>query len=137
MARILTCHLGDSACHPTASNGIPRVASDLDEIRVARAVLEASFNPDGAPTMTMKTLSTDDLSCVTGGTATASNTSSSNDQLLTTLQTIQSSLSDLGKNSNNCPLQNNTLLFMTMAMALQRRSEVVVYGGRPYGWRVW
>ncbi len=87
--------------------------------------------------MTMKTLSTDDLSCVTGGTATASNTSSSNDQLLTTLQTIQSSLSDLGKNSNNCPLQNNTLLFMTMAMALQRRNEVVVYGGRPYGWRVW
>jgi len=97
----------------------------------------------------MKTLSDNDLTLVTGGKATPSATtvtpgsgSSNNDALLSQLQGIQSSLSDLGKNQNNNLFGGtNGLMFMTMALALsQRRNEVVVYGGgyhRGFSWRVW
>lgn len=99
----------------------------------------------------MKTLSDNDLTLVTGGKSTPSATtvtpgsgssSSNNDALLSQLQGIQSSLSDLGKNQNNGLFGGtNGLMFMTMALALsQRRNEVVVYGGgyhRGFSWRVW
>jgi hypothetical protein len=71
----------------------------------------------------MKTLSTVDLAHVTGGT------SSNSDQVLSSLQGIQSSLSDLGKNQNQGVLSGqNGLMFMTMAtLAMsQRQSNVVV-----------
>lgn len=84
----------------------------------------------------MQTLSLDDLSIVTGGKDPVSTTGTSsgggNDALLTTLQGIQSSLKDLGKNQNQNGLfgGQNGLLFMTMALALNnRRNDVVVYGG--------
>ena len=98
----------------------------------------------------MKTISDTDLALVTGGKSTPNNTvgpgtssgSSNNDALLSQLQGIQSSLSDLGKNQNNGLFGGtNGLMFMTMALALsQRRNEVVVYGGgyhRGFSWRVW
>ena len=98
----------------------------------------------------MKTLSDQDLTLVTGGKvaapptagSTTSGSSSTNDALLSQLQGIQSSLSDLGKHQNNSLFGGtNGLMFMTMALALsQRRNEVVVYGGgyhRGFSWRVW
>lgn len=98
----------------------------------------------------MKTISTNDLANVTGGKAPSPTIStggdtggSSNEQLLSALQGIQSSLKDLGKNQNQGGLfgGQNGLLFMTMALAMSRRSEVVVTGGNgcrrgSYSWRV-
>ena len=84
----------------------------------------------------MKTLSLDDLSNVTGGkdlsTAGGASGGGSNDAMLTTLQGIQSSLKDLGKNQNQGLFGgNNGLLFMTMALAMSNRgpTQAVVYGG--------
>lgn len=89
----------------------------------------------------MKTIDSLDLVLVTGGTThpltsigTAGGNSGSstnnNDQLLSTLQGIQSSLKDLGQNHNNGLFGGaNGLLFMTMALAMSRRNDVVVYGG--------
>lgn len=78
----------------------------------------------------MKTLSLDDLTIVTGGktVATSTNTSSGgDDQLLTTLRSIQSSISDLGKNQNNSLFGGaNGLMFMTMALAMGNRGGGVV-----------
>jgi len=98
----------------------------------------------------MQTLSTDDLSIVTGGKdqggSAPSSSGGNNDALLTTLQGISSSLKDLGKNQNQGLFGGtNGLMFMTMALALsQRRNEVVVYGGGGWGgcrrgvcWRSW
>lgn len=99
----------------------------------------------------MKTLSTDDLSIVTGGKNLSNGTSSGgsgggggDDQLLTALQGIQSSLKDLGKNQNQGLFGGqNGMLFMTMALALssRRNSEVVVCGGNGcrsgFSWRTW
>ena len=81
----------------------------------------------------MTDISTDDLSLVNGGAP--ASPSSNNDALLATLQGIQSSLKDLGNCNNNNGLfgGNNGLLFMTMALAMQRRQEVVVYGGGRCG----
>ena len=85
----------------------------------------------------MKTISAVELEQVTGGkgspSASIANTSGGggdNDQILSTLQNIQSSLKDLG-NKNNGGLfgGNNGLMFMTMALALSRRNDVVVQGG--------
>jgi bacteriocin-like protein len=98
----------------------------------------------------MKTISTNDLATVTGGKApatslgsTTGDTGSSNEQVLSALQGIQSSLKDLGKNQNQGLFGGtNGLLFMTMALALSRRSEVVVANGSYHGrrgsfsWRV-
>lgn len=96
----------------------------------------------------MKTISNVDLEKVTGGKAnpiTGNSGSSSsggggNDQLLSTLQGIQSSLKDLQSNQNKGLFSgNNGLLFMTMAFAMSRRNEVYVqYGGgcrRGIYWR--
>lgn len=92
----------------------------------------------------MKTLSHDDLAIVTGGktVATSSNTSSGDDQLLTTLRSIQSSIQDLGKNQNNGLFGGaNGLMFMTMALALSNRSNGVVVCGngcrRGFSVRSW
>lgn len=100
----------------------------------------------------MKTIDTLDLELVTGGKGHPLNTiggdaassSGNNDQLLSTLQGIQSSLKDLGKNQNGGLFGGtNGLLFMTMALAMSRRNDVVVYGGgggcRRPGWsfRAW
>ena len=77
----------------------------------------------------MQTLSTDDLANVTGG-KTVPNTGGggSNDTMLTTLQGIQSSLKDLGKNQNQGGLfgGGSGMLFMTMALALNNRQSNVV-----------
>lgn len=95
----------------------------------------------------MKTISNVDLEKVTGGKANpiADNNGSSsgggggNDQLLSTLQGIQSSLKDLQNNQNKGLFGGNSgLLFMTMAFAMSRRNEVCVqYGGcrRGFFWR--
>lgn len=94
----------------------------------------------------MKTLSNLDLLQVTGGKPDAAldttGGSSSNDQLLGTLQNIQSSLDDLGKNQNQGLFGGQSgPMFMTMALAMSRRSDVVVCGGggcrRGPRWRVW
>jgi hypothetical protein len=86
----------------------------------------------------MTDISTNDLSLVTGGTTpsgSGSGCNSSNQQLLATLQGIQSSLTNLGNNNNNGGLfgGNNGLLFMTMALAMRQRQEVVVCGGGRCG----
>jgi len=92
----------------------------------------------------MQTLSLEALDTVTGGTnppVTATPVSSgsgsgSSDTALQALQGISSSLSDLAKNQNQGLFggPNGPLLMMTMAMAMSRRSEVVVYGGGHHGW---
>ncbi len=82
-----------------------------------------------------------DLENVTGGATPATTGSSScNDQLITMMQGLQSSLKDLACNNNQGLFggQNGALLFMTMAMAMQRRNDVyVVGGGRCGGWYSW
>jgi hypothetical protein len=93
----------------------------------------------------MKTLSITDLETVTGGKlqpTTSISGGGDNDQILSTLQGIQSSLKDLGKTNNGLFGGNSGLLFMTMALAMGRRSEVSVNGGaccgrRGFRWRVW
>jgi bacteriocin-like protein len=97
----------------------------------------------------MKTLSDTDLAHVTGGKPdaaldTSRGSSSNNDQVLSALQGIQSSLKDLGQNQNQGLFGGtNGLMFMTMALAMNRRSEVVVCGNggncgrRGFSWRVW
>jgi bacteriocin-like protein len=85
----------------------------------------------------MKTLSNADLAQVTGGktsnitdTANDGSGSGGNDQLLSRLQDIQSSIKSLSENQNKGLFGGaNGLMFMTMALALSRRSEVYVYGG--------
>jgi bacteriocin-like protein len=86
----------------------------------------------------MKTLSNDDLDHVTGGKdlSTVAGTGGgggSNDAMLTTLQGIQSSLKDLGKNQNQGLFGGQSgMLFMTMALAMSQNrgpSQTVVYGG--------
>ncbi|MBV8756035.1 MAG: hypothetical protein JO257_02095 [Deltaproteobacteria bacterium] len=94
----------------------------------------------------MKTIDTNLLDTVTGGTGslpvsstpTSGGTSDSNSQVLSTLQNIQSSLSDLGKNNNSLfGGQNGALLMMTMAFAFSRNNTTtVVYGGGG-GWHHW
>lgn len=100
---------------------------------------------------TFNSISQDELERVAGGKHephdmnNMGGSSGSNDQLLTTLQGIQSSLKDLSKNQNNQGLFGgaNGLMFMTMALAMSnRRSEVVVTGGgsgcrRRICWRSW
>lgn len=73
---------------------------------------------------------TDTLEKVGGGVA--------NDDLLKSLNGIQSSLNDLGKNQNQGFLSgSNGLMFMTMAMvaASRRQQTTVVYGGRHSYWQ--
>ena len=90
---------------------------------------------------TLMTLSSEDLNTVTGGKSpnlgtsagTGSSGSGDNSNVLSALQGIQSSLSDLGKNQNNQGLFSgqNGMMF-AMALALSQRnnsSHVVVNGG--------
>jgi hypothetical protein len=97
----------------------------------------------------MKTISDVELALVTGGkgpdattvSPSSGGTSSNNDAVLSALQGIQSSINDLGTKQGLFS-GNNGLLFMTMALAMSRRSEVVVYGGggwhhRGYGFRAY
>jgi hypothetical protein len=112
------------------------ITTDLAQIRVARRVLTSPTITTGA--FTMQTLSITALDTVTGGTPTFTPTSGSsgnNDQILTTLQSIQSSIKDLGNNQNQGLFggSNGALLMMTMAFAMSRR-EVVVYGGGGHHW---
>lgn len=96
----------------------------------------------------MQTLSLEALDTVTGGThppvtatpvSSGSGSSGSSDTALQALQGISSSLSDLAKNQNQGLFggPNGPLLMMTMAMAMSRRNEVVVYGGGYHGWHHW
>jgi hypothetical protein len=87
-----------------------------------------------------ETIANNELEMVAGGVGSTTNTSGTNDQLLSTVQGIQSSLKDLSSNQNqglfNGP--NGALAFGMMAMAMNRRqSTTVVYGGRRggYYWR--
>ncbi|HEX5059687.1 MAG TPA: hypothetical protein VFV99_10025 [Kofleriaceae bacterium] len=94
----------------------------------------------------MKTISEVELANVTGGkvpdatsVTPGSSSSSNNDAVMSALNGIQSSLKDL-QNPQGLFGGNNGLLFMTMAFAMSRRSEVVVYGGGPrrgYSWRAY
>lgn len=94
----------------------------------------------------MKTISEVELANVTGGkvpdatsVTPGSSSSSNNDAVMSALNGIQSSLKDLQKPQGLFG-GNNGLLFMTMAFAMSRRSEVVVYGGGPrrgYSWRAY
>ena len=87
-----------------------------------------------------ESISHEDLVTVAGGTApTTTNTgsSSTNDQLLSTVQGIQSSLKDLSSSNQNQGLfsgPNGGLALGMMAMAMQRRNTTVVYGGRGGGY---
>jgi hypothetical protein len=71
--------------------------------------------------------------------STMGDSASGNDAaVVAALQGIQSSLNDLGKNNSNGLFGgNNGLLFMTMALAMSRRGEVVVSGGRGGGNYYW
>jgi len=84
----------------------------------------------------MKTIATVELELVTGGTGypigkvDSGSSGGSNDQLLSTLNGIQSSLKDLNKNQNQGPFSGqNGLLFVTMLALSQQRSNNVVYAG--------
>jgi hypothetical protein len=85
----------------------------------------------------MQNISNSDLDTVYGGTTPPSKADTSgggsggnNDQLLTAIQGIQSSLKDIGKNNQNQGLfGGNGLLFLGMALAMQRRNETVVVNG--------
>lgn len=87
----------------------------------------------------MKTISEVELAQVTGGKGPdatsiqpSSGGSSNNDAVMNALNGIQSSLKDLQK-PQGLFSGNNGLMFMTMALAMSRRSEVVVYGGGGWG----
>ena len=84
----------------------------------------------------MKTIDSLDLELVTGGAYPLGQIekpggSGGNDQLLATLNGIQSSLKDLGKNQNQGPFSGtNGLLFVTMlALSRNNSSNSVVYQG--------
>lgn len=91
----------------------------------------------------MKTITTVELELVTGGTGyplgtedkAAGSGNHGNDQLLSTLNGIQSSLKDLSSNKNQGLFSGqNGLLFVTMlALSQQRSANTVVYAGSPGG----
>ncbi|HTL33105.1 MAG TPA: hypothetical protein VL326_08265 [Kofleriaceae bacterium] len=88
-----------------------------------------------------ETIGTNELEMVAGGAGTTSNTSSSgsgNDQLLSTVQGIQSSLKDLSSSQQNQGLfsgPNGGLALGMMALAMRRnQNTTVVYGGRHGGY---
>lgn len=84
-----------------------------------------------------ESIADNELVTVAGGTTpTSTTTSSTNDQLLSTVQGIQSSLKDLSSNQNQGLFSgpNGGLTLAMMAMAMQRRNTTVVYGGRGGGY---
>ena len=91
-----------------------------------------------------ETIESNELVTVAGGAAPTSNTStgtssSTNDQLLSTVQGIQSSLKDLSSNKNQGLFggPNGGLTMAMFAMAMQRRNSttVVNYGRGGYYWQ--
>jgi len=71
----------------------------------------------------MKTIDTKELSSVAGGV-------SKNDQLTSTLTSVQSSIKDLASQNNNNSGSNNLLLPMAMMMAFNRpQAPTVVAAG--------
>ena len=70
----------------------------------------------------MKTIDTTDLVNVSGGVSTRS---SSNDAITQSLTTLQSSIKDIA----NKPKDDNSMLFLVMAMSMNRSSPTVVAGG--------
>jgi hypothetical protein len=101
----------------------------------------------------MKTITTLDLELVIGGTGyplgnidKPNLSSGGNGQLVSTLNSIQSSLKDLSNNKNQGPFSGqNGLLFVTMlALSNQRQNNTVVYqqgGGcaphHGFRFRIW
>lgn len=89
----------------------------------------------------MKTITSLDLELVTGGAYPLGSidkpSTGGNGQLVSTLNSIQSSLKDLNNNKNQGPFSGqNGLLFVTMlALSNQRQNNTVVYqgGGGCYG----
>ena len=82
------------------------------------------------------TISPTELEHVMGGVSTKKTAGTpNNEQLITTLQTIQSSIKDLGKSNNQGLFGNsdNAMLF-TLVLAMQRRTEVSV-SRSGYSWR--
>jgi hypothetical protein len=96
-----------------------------------------------------ETIESNELEMVAGGAGGAtgaagaglgnSSSGGNNDQLLSTVQGIQSSLKDLSSNQNQGPFSgpNGGLMLGMMAMAMRRQNTTVVYnGGRgSYYWR--
>ena len=70
----------------------------------------------------MKTIDTKELSSVAGGV-------SKNDQLTSTLTSVQSSIKDLASQNNNNSGSNNLLLPMAMMMAFRPQAPTVVAAG--------
>jgi hypothetical protein len=82
---------------------------------------------------TFETISTEMMEDVSGGTP-----ATTHDQLLSSLNGIQSSLDNLGKNNGSFLSGNRGLMFMGLAaMAMSRRQQTtVIYGGRGgYYWQ--
>ena len=99
----------------------------------------------------MKTITILELELVTGGayplgTIDKAGSGSNNDQLISTLNGIQGSLKDLGKNQNQGPFggQNGLLFVTALALSQRNNSNTVVYqgggggyyGGHHHGFRV-
>lgn len=95
----------------------------------------------------MKSISLTELEHVTGGTTGADtshikpvtgSTSSglSNDQLLTSLNSIGSSIKNLNSNNNSLFGSNGGALMLGMALAMRNRQQTSVYVGRHgYYWQ--
>jgi hypothetical protein len=120
---------------------IPKqLSNQVADLRVARGLLKELPKKEGASPMKtgFETIANNELEMVAGGVGSTTNTSSSNDQLLSSVQNIQSSLKDLSSSNQNQGLfngPNGALAFGMMAMAMNRRqSTTVVYGGRRGGY---
>jgi hypothetical protein len=115
---------------------------EVATLRVARRLLLA-----WAMANTFETISTEMLGDIGGGVGASGNvgnghaltaSAASNDQLLSSLNGIQSSLDNLGKNNGSFLSGTNGVMFMGMAaLAMSRRPQTtVVYGGRGgYYWQ--
>jgi hypothetical protein len=71
------------------------------------------------------------LAQVSGGTTVATNTGSTNDQILTSLNGILSSIQSLAQPNNNGGLNQTEMLMLLMIMQ-QRNQQVSV--ASPWGW---
>ena len=71
------------------------------------------------------------LEAVTGGTTVIPrSSSSSNDQVLATLNSLSSTLNNLGKTSNHCGFSMTEALMLGLLMS--QRSQVSVFVRRPF-----
>jgi hypothetical protein len=117
-----------------------RRSNQLADLRVARGLLKGFPKKEGASPMKtgFETIANNELEMVAGGVGSTTNTSSSNDQLLSSVQGIQASLKDLSSSNQNQGLfsgPNGGLALGMFAMAMNRRQNTtVVYGGRHGGY---